>query len=95
VTSQKFIKEKILWLTDAVNIPDDIVEGEDYIVDVEVKLRRHNQRLQRLNRIRNGEAQATSSQTPGSCSQPLDAEIQQAATLHAEIQQAMASHAAI
>ena len=95
VTSLKIINEKILSLTDAVNIAEEIVEREEYIVDVEVKLRRHNRRLLRLNGTRNREAQATTLQTSGSGMQPLDAEIQQAAASHAEIQQAAASHAAI
>jgi len=35
VTSLKIINEKILSLTDAVNIAEEIAEREEYIVDVE------------------------------------------------------------
>ncbi|XP_052260181.1 uncharacterized protein LOC127864522 [Dreissena polymorpha] len=41
--------DKILSLTDADAAPDEMVEAEEYTFDVEVKLRRYKQRLQRPN----------------------------------------------
>ncbi|KAH3728338.1 hypothetical protein DPMN_054292 [Dreissena polymorpha] len=39
--------EKIISLTDADEAPEEMVEAEEYTFDVEVKLRRYKQRLQR------------------------------------------------
>ncbi|KAH3811389.1 hypothetical protein DPMN_139799 [Dreissena polymorpha] len=41
--------DKILSLTDADAAPEEMVEAEEYTFDVEVKLRRYKQRLQRPN----------------------------------------------
>ena len=70
--SSKIINDKIHTLTESDNMPEEIVEAEEYTLDVELKLRLHYRRLQRLNGTRNRKAQTTTSQTLGCSSQPLD-----------------------
>jgi len=68
------INEKILSLTDAADTPEEIVEIEEYTVDVEIKLRKFKKFLQRHTDTLNRETTDTTPHQPASASQPLDAE---------------------
>ena len=67
------INETILSLTDAADTPEEIVEIEEYTVDVEVKLRKYREFLQRHTDTLNRETTDTTPHPSASASQPLDA----------------------
>ena len=68
------INEKILSLTDAADTPEEIVEIEEYAVDVEIKLRKYKKFLQRHPDTLNRETSDTTLHPSASASQPRDAE---------------------
>jgi len=67
------INEKILSLTYAADTPEEIVEIEEYTLDVKIKLRQYKKILQRRSDTQNRENTDTTPQTSASASQPLDA----------------------
>jgi len=67
------VNENVLSPTDAADTPEEIVEIEEYTLDVEIKLRKYKKILQRRSDTQNRETTDTTPQTSASASQPLDA----------------------